>query len=157
MENPVWGGVLAACSLLGCGESTSSGVRVEPGSWEVTGVVSAEPEQQYFCKKIDFALRIDGDTITVGRDGVMHSAPVQSVDGGYLAMSLELPDGSCNVDRLSVNQLRLRGIDNDADGEADELEATATLDQVRILGGDTSTIAKLSIALKQYRTTRNQS
>ena len=130
------------------GAAGNGGVHLGTGSWEVTGVVTVEPEQAYFCEKIDFALTVDGDTITVGRDGVMHSAPVQIVDGAYLATSLELPKGSCNADQLLVNQLRLHGVDNDGDGEADALEATATLDQVYIVSGDSGTYAKVSIAFK---------
>lgn len=148
MDRRCWGVMLAASSLLACGKTESNGVHLGPGSWEVTGLVTASPEQEYLCRKIDFALTVDGDTITVGRDGVMHSAPVQIVDGAYLAKSLDLPDGSCQVDRLLVDQLRLRGIDNDGDGEADELEATATLDHVYMQLGDSAGYIKLSIAFK---------
>ncbi|HYP77968.1 MAG TPA: hypothetical protein VER12_18480 [Polyangiaceae bacterium] len=163
MNNRLWGVVLAGCSLLACGQTSTTNsdtnsedggnVQLGPGSWDVTGVfstgvVSAEPVQSYFCEKLEFALTVDRDTITVGHDGVMYAAPVQIVDGAYVATSLDLPMGSCNAERLLVDQLRLRGIDTNGDGEADELEGTSTLDQVRIVSGDTYRNAKLSIALK---------
>ena len=206
MDNRIWGGVLAACSLLACGGSARSNndrstgggsgsggsggksdtttqpiagetgapvagdsgkggeagttggeagaagsgaeVRLRPGSWDVTGVVSADPKPPYFCGNVDFALTVEGNTMTVGRSGVMSSAPVQIVDGAYVATAIDLPEGSCNAERLLVDQLRLRGVDRDGDGEADELEGMAILDQVTIVTGDILYDATVSITFK---------
>ncbi len=85
--------------------------------------------------------------MTLGEEGGVSWTAVQIVDGAYVARSFNLLTGGCNTDRLFVDELRLEGIDNDGDGEADRLEATVTLDQVKILALDTYAFATVTIQL----------
>ncbi len=121
----------------GQGGSGGAGVHLGNGSWDFTGDVKELTPNTFpiSCDHLDFTVVIDGQTMTLGRNGEQSSVPVQIADGEYVATDVELPKGTaCYVSQLHAKVLRLRGIDSDGDGEADQLETSATLDASAIQG-----------------------
>ncbi len=115
-------------------------VHLGSSSWDVTanyqfasstpGLASRVPDDQR-----DFALTIDGETMTIGRNSEVYSAPVRIIDGAYVATDVRFPS-AYSVERLLAKELTLRAIDSDGDGEADQLAASATLEETKTVGGD---------------------
>jgi hypothetical protein len=107
-------------------------VHLRPGSWEVSGDINALTTPALTCGRFDFTMTVnDRGTLTLGRNGEMHSAPVQILDGAYVARFVQLVGKSeglpCAESPNVVDELRLEGVDLDGDAEADELEGTVSL------------------------------
>jgi len=96
---------------------------------------------------MDFALTVNGETMTIGRDRELYSAPVRIIDGAYVATNVRFPTSGTGSGRLLAKELKLRGIDRDGDGEADQLVASATLEETQYLTDDIAWLVIPSVAL----------
>lgn len=144
--------MVCSCSLLACGGST---VGTSPNlesrtSWDVAATyqfASNNPGLASRKLQMDFALTVNGETMTIGRDRELYSAPVRIIDGAYVATNVRFPTSGTGSGRLLAKELKLRGIDRDGDGEADQLVASATLEETQYLTDDIAWLVIPSVAL----------
>ena len=126
-------------------------VPLAPGSWNVTAQITSSKALSGSCPSVDFTLNLSPQQlITVGSNGQMDEAQSQSADGGALVERLSLPTASsstgCSATELTVEQLRLSGVDSDGDGQTDAIAGFAT-GTVEFRGGDVIFDDPVSVAL----------
>ncbi|MEO6600277.1 MAG: hypothetical protein ABIQ16_10425 [Polyangiaceae bacterium] len=123
----------------------AGGLSLGPGSWNFTGSVKlAGPNAQAVsCDHLDFALTVNDDGITVGRNGEMYfNKQVTVADDSYFSASLRLPKGpACSANTLVAKDFRVHGVDKDGDGSPDQLEGTVGVELTVIQGDVGYTVA----------------
>jgi hypothetical protein len=135
------GGVAA---MAGAGGKT---VRLEPGSWQMTAVVTElQPNLGVMpCTPVDFTLNVatdgSGYSATIGKDGFIDGPTVQLTNGSYVLGGFSVPCAT----QITVSGLTLQGKDTNGDGKPDTLSGTAS-GMAYSGGGDVVSVESIQVA-----------
>jgi hypothetical protein len=122
------GGVGATAGVEATAGAGSKTVKLEPGSWQMTAVVTElQPNLGVMpCTPVAFTLNVAADgsdySATIGKDGFIDGPTAQLTNGSYVLGGFSVP---CTT-QITVSGLTLQGKDTNGDGKADTLAGTAS-------------------------------
>jgi hypothetical protein len=131
----------AGNGLAGVGGVTGKPLQLDPGSWEMKGVVTAiDPKETQLlnCDSVAFTLSVleivHGFEAIVGQDGEMDGARVALANGSYVIDPIAVPT-KCSGSIVAMAGVTLLGADTNGDGAVDQISGTANA-QASVTQGD---------------------